>query len=84
MGFLQQRSSGGQRLNVTMDKRAMIHDTSSEGSQSDTNTLPYVAKVRFLQFNKYKKINTWYYMLSRNYRKEQKAKIVQQRNSKIN
>lgn len=35
--FLPQRAS--------LDRRAMIQDTSSEGSQSDANTLPYVVKV---------------------------------------
>ncbi|XP_044736868.1 uncharacterized protein LOC123298838 [Chrysoperla carnea] len=34
--FLPQRAS--------LDRRAMIQDTSSEGSQSDANTLPYVVK----------------------------------------
>lgn len=36
MSFLPQR--------VTLERRAMIQDTSSESSQSDTNTLPYVTK----------------------------------------
>lgn len=30
----------------TIDRRAMIQDTSSESGQSDTNTLPYVAKQK--------------------------------------
>lgn len=44
MSFLPQRvqhNHGG-----TIDRRAMIQDTSSESGQSDTNTLPYVAKQK--------------------------------------
>lgn len=41
MSFLPQRVQHG-----TIDRRAMIQDTSSESGQSDTNTLPYVAKQK--------------------------------------
>lgn len=44
MSFLPQRIATHSRRS-TLDRRAMIADTSSESGQSDTNTLPYVAKV---------------------------------------
>lgn len=43
MSFFPQRVSN-QHHRSAADRRAMIADTSSESSQSDTNTLPYVAK----------------------------------------
>lgn len=42
MSFLPQRISNPDRS--TLDRRAMIQDTSSESSHSETATLPYVAK----------------------------------------
>lgn len=42
MSFLPQRT----HQDSTTDRRAMIQDTSSESGQSDTNTLPYVAKPK--------------------------------------
>lgn len=44
MSFLPQRIQHYQ--GSTLDRRAMIQDTSSESGQSDTNTLPYVAKPK--------------------------------------
>lgn len=46
MSFLPQRvGNHGSRRNTTLDRRAMIHDTSSESGQSETNTLTYAPKV---------------------------------------
>lgn len=44
MSFLPQRVQ--HRQGSTLDRRAMIQDTSSESGQSDTNTLPYVTKPK--------------------------------------
>lgn len=51
MSFMPQRLATNGRRGSTMDRRAMIQETSSEGSQSDSNnTLPYIAKVRVTFF----------------------------------
>ncbi|KAK4874874.1 hypothetical protein RN001_014234 [Aquatica leii] len=44
ISFMPQRLAIPSGKRGTLDRRAMIHDSSSEGSQSDINTLPYVAK----------------------------------------
>lgn len=46
IGFLPQRG-GNQARGGKMDRRAMIEDTSSEDSRSETNSVPpYVQQVR--------------------------------------
>lgn len=47
MSFIPQRMSNPSRR-TTLDRKAMIQDSSSESGQSDNNTLPYVAKVKVL------------------------------------
>lgn len=49
IGFLPQRMSGE---DGTLDRRAMIEDTSSEDSRSETNSAPpYVQQVVFCGFS---------------------------------
>lgn len=44
LSFLPQRVGNSGNMG-TMDRRAMIQDTSSEDSRSETNTLPYVQVI---------------------------------------
>lgn len=59
MSFMPQRLTNPMGRHATLDRRAMIQDTSSEGSQSDINTIPYIAKVniKILLYNYKYKVN---------------------------